>query len=299
MHTALKTIALSVIAVVMIPAGKARAECAVSPSGWENVFFLPALDATDVPTNTLIWLASANSVEGYFNSAELRLAHDHSEVPVTRLTIETGRATVTVLQPEQYLLPIERYEVCRVNEGQYTFTLTAFTTGTDVDNTPPDRPIEVGRTSDSWNTCLDRCDGKGSSVVIDLISEGIVVADVALMQSLTSESRRRSTTQPSGFVTYATADGVVRLGHGRASPWPGADGETLPIRYAAFDLAGNFSGWTEPVDVRMPKTPSCCGCTSASNRSGSWFLIVLVAISLLIRLRARRKTFGAHSLRVG
>ena len=83
-------------------------------------------------------------------------------------------------------------------------------------------------------------------------------------------------------------DGGVRVGSGPCTGgWPrSGDGaaDSAPVRFGAIDLAGNFSGWSDPVNVQLPDG---CGCRlggAAPGASALWMAPLLG----LFALRKRR-----------
>ncbi len=119
---------------------------------------------------------------------------------------------------------------------------------------------------------------------IELGGEGLLVVDIG-------DSETLDVLQHEGFVSTVTSDGTLRLGgstDGCVGPWPGDRGETMSIRYGSFDLAGNFSGWTEPTTVTMPKVPATCSCNCSSTNASSAFPIFLVIFSFYFVSRRRK-----------
>ncbi len=93
------------------------------------------------------------------------------------------------------------------------------------------------------------------------------------------------------------ADGVVSLiAHpddsvltvGRSScgtNWPDAEeGDSTELRYGVYDLAGNFSGWSEPITLTVIE-PEGCSCSASASRSSLFAGALLLLVG--IRRRAR------------
>ena len=195
------------------------------------------------------------------------------------------------MTPDELLEPKERYDVVEYrSDGVISYgVLSSFETGEASDLAPPPLPIEVDRTSTSWNICGDLCpQGKGSQVEVHLSGEGLIVVDLGGSQALDIDGL-------SGFVSTAATDGELVLGGGGGcgGPWPAARGETLTIRYGAFDLAGNFSGWTEEDTVTMPKIPATCSCNCSATRARDVAPIASMVVGLLLLGWRRRRRRGA------
>ena len=58
----------------------------------------------------------------------------------------------------------------------------------------------------------------------------------------------------SPIVRWATTDSVLSVGLGDCVVWPSSEAAAT-ARFGVLDLAGNFSGWGEPVDLELPFTP--------------------------------------------
>jgi hypothetical protein len=70
----------------------------------------------------------------------------------------------------------------------------------------------------------------------------------------------------------------------------------IAVQLASFDLAGNFSGWSEPETIRRPQFDGFLSCTArapgrqasgARHLCGAGFTLLVLAL----RQRGRRRTF--------
>lgn len=66
--------------------------------------------------------------------------------------------------------------------------------------------------------------------------------------------------------------------------WSCSEGDEANVRFGTFDLAGNFSGYTERQRVKLPELD---GCALGTRQGGGWAAL-LVAVALLSR-RARKQ----------
>lgn len=239
---------------------------------------LPAPDATDVPLNARIWLDY-----WHFGSRSVLLTGDGEEVELSTAQISTGAGQVYVLTPSPGLLPGQRYEYWSSYQGQLTDLHTWFTTGTTADYSPPPLPVEISRSSKGYNPCGSVCLSAGAEVNVVLSGEGLFVVDVGSEQTLDAS-------EPRGFVTIASGDGQIHM-ETLCGSWPGKVNQTKSIRYGSYDLAGNFSGWTEPSDIHIRGVPAMCTCsTTPATTPVLWTLVLLLLCGRrwAIRWRSRR-----------
>ena len=112
-----------------------------------------------------------------------------------------------------------------------------------------------------------------------------MVLDIAGESSLDANS-------VSGVVTDIFTSGLgIIIGNedcGRYN-WNFDDGSATDVRFGVFDLAGNFSGWTEPQDVD-PGCGSRVGPGTRQSSSGFFGLLAVVLVVVVERRKALRLT---------
>lgn len=227
---------------------------------------VPNADTQRVPTNTKIWLLGPVGRElqrGTFletcnAEVEPRLETvDGQVVPTQREGVAGGVALV----PERPLELGQRYRV-PVACQEFRVEDVAFTVTEPEDTQAPKPPtIELG----AVNSGSDEC---GSWNYRELTATGgeplYVVQPEHVGESITAE--------------------LTRLGRWYCAPvgWPG-EAKSAKVRFAAMDLAGNQSAWTEPEIVRLG-----CGCR-ADQPVGSGGLLAAWILAGAALLRRRRQ----------
>ncbi len=246
------------------------AHAATCGKGFE--FVLPAGEAA--PSNSKVWIGLAQFEDTGCESIELR--HEGVSVDVDCSAIEVRGQLVErllVLEPQEELTPGERYFVNGVG-AEHSFVVEAIT-----DDEPPDLP-DVQVSPSASGASLD-------FTGFDDDSEGLIVVDA-------DGGAKLSVDTMTGRLTSATTrdSAFIHLGaRGECVPrsWPGDEdiepGSTAIIKYGVFDLAGNFSGWSEP-EVLTVKS----GCTvNPSQQSGNWPTFALVLLLLVSTRRGENR----------
>lgn len=231
----------------------------------------PAMEATGVPTNTRIWLGNSWFYE--FTTPRLRKAGEAVDLAFTISTIETSDGPLDVYTPGAPLAPNTAYELLACDSETCDPPHLRFTTGAGPDLDPPPVPIETERSGDAGGSRRDSC-GKYKSATVSLDAEGLLVVEIdgGTLDPLTL----------SGTTTVATLDAGIIVGRGACfMHWPTSE-DSAPIRYGAFDLAGNFSGWTEPDTLTIGRG---CGCRSDAPGAPA---LLLLAVAALAARRPRR-----------
>jgi len=205
----------------------------------------PAWEATDVPTNTLIWCTRWNDTSAF----ELRVTDAQGEaVGGTQTLLTSGQYGVAVFRPDAELEPQARYGFqCENYEGAQP---ASFTTGAGPRNDPPALPsldgMQVRAQADSgWGESLvawfQNISPQNTIVVLDL--EGGPALDTTTLTGSLEDARLINVPEGSAFVGKAPCVGN----------WPGAQlGASTRLRFGAFDLTGAFSGWTDWKTVTLP-----------------------------------------------
>ena len=236
---------------------------------------LPAEGATNVPTNTAIWVPTS-----FLESVVLT----DTAAGTTEALVCINLGDTLMCRPAAPLLPNRAYHM----EGW----LLQFTTGNGPDNEIPQPPAETGRryySSNGRGIALDDCDSGGASGVVVLqlrAGDAIVVVDVDESVEL------QDPFEPVTVVAAPTAS------HRGDEVWVGKwscvnnrssrPGDRFPLRAGAFDLSGNFSGWVRLEDAHIPWAPP--GCSNAGQETGVLNLLVLVGLALARRRPGPRET---------
>jgi len=206
-----------------------------------------------------------------------------AEVPgrYSRILSATEKGGLVVLTPDRPLLPNTRYQLAdyedrqkpplqRVGEGY-----DSFTTGTSLDTTAP-TPLSLTWTERSgfieWGDFRFHLSTTGARFLV-VEREGSGELDhLALYGTIDHLS----------LIWERELDHNVSFGQGAClRNWPGAEpGASAVLRFGAFDLSGNFSGWTQPDTFRIPLI-SLAGCGL-----DAWHL---VALALLVVWRWTRR----------
>ncbi len=276
--TASRLLALAACALVLLP----RPARACSCGGGIVDVLSPQPGDVGVPTNTRIWLGQG----GGYCPDELReeivvIGPGSVEVPLSVQQIEVDAGCVWVHTPEADLAPETRYQVWACDGSICTVIVTGFTTGTGPDGEAPDVPVEVRRRGDRYGGLI--C-GPSTWVDVEVDFEGILVVDIGDSATITPSS-------PEGYVQVSTDLPAFTVGSGGCyTGWPGGEDETLTIRYGCYDLAGNFSGWSEPDTISLP---SGCGCSlPGSPERGAPLAGLLVLLGVLLMALTRRGSGG-------
>ena len=259
------------LAAVLVAAPRSADACSCM---FGSPIVLPADGATGVPLDTRVWVGSQwntddGTGEAGFAETEL-LGPDGARVPGSMTGIVSRQDGLSVFTPDAPLAPNTRYTV-RVEAGGLEST---FTTGEARSAGAPGVPeAEVLETEVDPNREESAC-GPVAVALLRVRHDG-VLALADREGSATYDPARAD-----GSVTGLTEEDTFSLGTSLClHTWPEADeGASTEVRFAAVDLAGNFSGWSAPVEVDL----GGCGCGAAPGGAG---LLGLVALA---RLRRRR-----------
>jgi hypothetical protein len=270
MKTFAWTLAAGAALLTQTPSTAEACSC-VDPRS-ETSLLAPSDGAVDVPLNTRIWIGAKFGIDTF----ELRDSRD-AKVESALSFIDGGNARMHVLSPKAALEPSSTYHV--VVDG---VSLVSFTTGADRDETAPARPAVTSQASkiyepDGYDSC-----GPSYATEFQLTGEGLLTV---MVQEGTVFNPNTVSGAPL-FVSYE-ASGTPSLGRsGCFTNWPDAErGASKPVRFGSFDLAGNFSGLTDPIEAKIPSSGSEesreRGCQSAGGA---------VALALLGLVARRRLT---------
>lgn len=234
---------------------------------------LAPTEGATVPRNARIWIGY---LDGEVDDVELRnlnqeevIDFEHSEI-----AIREGVA-ITVLSPRELLEPGE-YAVETPNFPQVLFEVVD-----ELDTTPPEPPelerVEPSVNDDDGDSC-----GTYRGAQLWLEAEGVVLA-------LGAEHDEPDTDPPAGRVTGATVASADGAYFGFDVPcgdrWPG--GESVALRFGTFDIAGNFSGLSDPKTIERPEDTSCSVALGRPRHKGALALLSLLALTLIGRRRVK------------
>ena len=258
--TRARLLALALPAALMSAAGLAcnREDCKCADPSY-SLSAIPRADATDVPTNTRIWGDEPNT----------RLLDDAGvEVPATRTTVTDplGQGMFTVLRPLTELRPHSVYTVDTA-PGTHTFF-----TGAGPLSEPPPIPEIDELEQDHYRDCGQL----QYSASYTLHGAGVVyLLDTA---STTTFDPVNLVGEVSGFSSSPSFYLGPKCGGADNFPGGASRHASTTVRFAALDVAGNFSGWSEPEELTLT------GCQLGSDPS----LALLVMMPLLLGSRRRR-----------
>ena len=274
----LPTAALLGLASVLFAAPAAHAcSCAI---GFTE-FVAPAQGASGVPSNTRIWVGVANLADALDPASGITLLDSDGEaVGVTHSEITADLDVLAVYTPDAPLA-VGPYTVLDTAGS----VITSFTVGADSDDEAPASPLEIGReaSSDARGPFPTSSCGYADMVTIEVETDGLfVLANVEGADSLDVDA-------VAGSASQVAFDGTLRIGKaGCTFSWADAEpSATTTVRLGTFDLAGNFSGWTEPDAVTLPPagaTGTGSGCSAAGGASPGAFAF-LFALGVLGALR--------------
>ena len=280
-HLSTATLALLILAAIPV-LGAARSADACSCAWLETDFLAPVNGATDVPTNARVWIGSG-LYWGEPGDAEFRielLDGDGVPVAVSVTDLMGYNDLISVLTPSVPLQAGETYRI-RVDGDE---TLGTFTVGSGEDTSPPEVPVEEDRTSSADARIPNMMSSCGYSDVVTLTlgNAGLVqVANIEGADALDTDALE-------GESSDLSVDGQLRIGSaGCTWSWPDAEpGASTTVRWGAYDIAGNFSGWSEPEKVTIPPAGCSCVLGSATTQAAPLAALLLALSVLAIRRRA-------------
>ncbi len=233
---------------------------------------LPFSSELDAPANVTAWVGEAWTDTAV--ALELRRAiAPYLTVETVETRIVAGRDEVTILSVLEPL-PVSAYKVFAVQESGAEYELTVFATDEGADTTPPAVPGTDGFEA-AWETgetpeCGTFADGRiyvpftGSVMVLDIDDDDDGVPDEPPGDDDDSADGDDLPLVLDPDALEGTVDAFVFDQHHPdyfavgdtpcLDNWPGArPGDSTRIRFGAFDLAGNFSGWGEWHDLEIPR----------------------------------------------
>ena len=224
---------------------------------------------SQAPRNTRVWLGASHRPQDYrwMDATGATVAFS-----VTHLQV--GSQFLDMLTPQDLLQPAMRYRVDRCPQnGLPCQEATSFTTSDAVDNEPPPLP-NARRTG----TILEEDDENGDSRFVQFAVSGdvLVVADA-------DRAGGDQPLSPTARLADASSTGAMSIGSGPC--FKSFEGASAVIRFGTFDLAGNFSGFGDPVRVVKPGLD---GCAVHGSQHLGWFGVL--AVMLLWRRRKQPRS---------
>lgn len=209
----------------------------------------------DVPTNTLLW--------GYFDAPDfrdVRLMGPDGEISLQAGHLELHNNELEVLLPAEELLPNTEYrlDLSYVDAGQTVEEAPVrFVTGSGPTLDRPVRPELLSQESGSGAGWLG---SPNRWVRLQFEAQGIVVGASGAQDNLATSVRQMlklvdAPEAPEVVVSslWISEGGNMSVGQGDCVTWPGGGGDVAELTFGSFDLAGNFSGWTDPLlSVQLP-----------------------------------------------
>lgn len=254
-------LAVAVVTVAAVPGRAAACDCA--PDFW--YVSLPKDGAAGVPTNTRVFLGPPCG-SSWNQSAIEWMADDGTPVffDIAELTV------LTVLVPRQPLRPNTRYRV-----GTTCSESLVFTTGSGPDTVAPDVPGIVHVGDGGYSSGYGDSCGSSSYIDVEVRSD----ADLVLLD-LGSPTDFSPATMTGEVNDVQPGGDPVKFyvgNNGCSGTWAGEPGDTVTIRFAALDGAGNLSAWSEPREVTLPDG---CGCRSAGTGGAGFLALGMVGLAL-------------------
>lgn len=262
--------------------------CSLSRETW----LLPD-GRSPVPTNVRIWRYVENlpweprievSEASFWleDSAGVRVPAGLSQITLRGNSLER---VLYVLTPREPLAPNSMYRVRDVNEFEPWSLELATSDGPDL--VPPVLTQRLDMTSYA---------GRGTSCG-DLVSVTVNYAapaepDVLLVTALDDYDHLDVQTWSGSAHSVITSDDgdeslMERSGNHPGSQWPEGAGNTVQSRFGIFDQAGNFSGFSEPSEVTLPRLPEE-GCSLGVGRGehhhASLWILVMIALWFVRRV---------------
>ncbi len=234
----------------------------LADDGIDATLTAPADGARDVPLNARVWL-------GGILAGAVDLRSDEEAAFLRRSVIASGSSAIEVFTPDADLLPSTDYTV--YVDGN---AVALFTTGEGRDTEPPSPPetreLRVETRAAPAQAFSSPEDG-WTSVAVETVHEGLVAVGDRGSASLDEVGI-------DGFVDMVTTElePTWRFGDEDCSVVL-ETGDRVAVRFGAYDLPGNFSGWSDQSEAVV--AASCDGTAGVAGRARplGWSLLALVA----------------------
>lgn len=246
-------------------------ELAVPDSRIVDDSVAPADGDALVPLNARVWVGGLHLFafeEGTGRLLEqpraIRVATNGVDIDGTITHIVANSGVIGVFTPVDPLAPSTTYDVFIEDEP-----LSAFTTGQDDDLDAPIIPTATFAPQGAVYAAYS-CDGQPSGATVTVGPTFLTLVDAV----------------DGGVFDDENLGGSVSAYSRGAPVFLNAIAEEGPFdaRLAAVDIAGNFSGWSEPQTIDVPKS----GCTCASSSPAPTATIALsLALVVCVTTRLR------------
>jgi MYXO-CTERM domain-containing protein len=245
------------------------------------------------PTNTKIWVMEAAWIvedwEAWCQSSGPILTGPDGEVALTPSVVLSGDVMYT---PAEELAANSEYSFdfnCPELWSGNAPDPKLFTTGEGPATTAPDR-VEAVETEQVHSESTGSCGAVHVGLYETTHTGFVTLVDVHADSDLDPD------TLVGEVDVVGSAEGVIVGDDTCGGGWLEADiGEFAEVRFATIDLAGNFSGWSDPVllDMREDEVEGE-GCACALDGRGPELPAGLLVLGLagLIGLRRRRARAG-------
>jgi len=309
---------LSLAAALVALTVPATASGAVCEGHADLSSVIPIVGDLDAPANTRVWIG-----EAWTDTAE-RLEVRRAVIPeeiieiadITRIV--AGRDEVTILHFGA-LLPHSAYRIFAIQDDGAEYELGVFATDEAADTTPPAVP-GVDGFEPVWTTGeIPGCGLFADGQLFLEFTDDVLVLDIRDSDDAVPDGDDDDSADPfpldlDPVALEGTVDGILFdryhpefFGIGNTpclQNWPLAvEGATTEIRFGAFDLAGNFSGWGEWHELTVPRaidpdlagaTPPPAatetGCSLRGSRASARAALCALALVALYGVRRRWHT---------
>ena len=206
-------------------------------------------------------------------------------VPATISTVTAdGMRFALVATPDAFLPAGARIEATSGGD-----VVTSFLVGDAIDDEPPSVPmVDAVTTRSSLPNVISPCGGFGVS---EHVASFAVRHDGFVLVAVRDGGDRIDVAAISGDVDAATLERTVTVTGGMCdSGWANAAPlATAAWRFGAFDVAGNFSGFSDEHDVTLP-LPGCSCDARGGDAPAARCAAVVVALAGVAARRRRRST---------
>lgn len=232
----------------------------------------PADGAVNVPTNARLWMGGASPEPSLLDASGQRVA---GAVTIIDSSARWGEV-MAVFTPDAPLTPGAIY----TGRGQHG--RTTFTVGSGPDTTPPPVPSITSRRHDPGRTFGGTFGGTDCDSADDrLLTLGVADRAIVTLVNINGTASLTATV-PQGAVSLMSVDDEVNIGKAACvDTWQGTG--DIAVRLGTYDIAGNFSGWSEESSEVVETVG--CSCDSTSPSQGGVPLLAALGLGLLLRRR--------------
>jgi hypothetical protein len=278
----MRAIAGAVLAVAVAFPAAANAQNCPQPESTLDTQVFPRSSTGIAPTDTLVWYLTDDRLathEGIERALSLISLGGEGEIELERAGVaRAGNRGLFAFRPVDPLSPETDHEIeYLVQPLGNAVAVTTFRTGSGPAGDAPPVPRVTGRVlASDYSLFGDWCSSQ------DYRDEALFTLDSVAMFDLA--------TREGGDWTFAEdpfADPLAAVGSGELSIQDDvAPLTTLTVRFGSFDLAGQFSGWSEEVEESMPAS----GCRD-NGEDRIVFAALPFALLLMLGLGPRRRRY--------